>query len=365
MNLPVRTQSHGSSAEGRSAANLSLHATAHGVVDASCTATVLSIFSHGALPVSQAFGYITWYCVAGFGLRPVLGFFVDRWQAPRFAASAGCLLAATAALLFLRAPLVALPLAGLGNALFHVGGGGICFRATPGRAAGPGVFAAPGALGLAVGTFMGMNGRFPAWLFAAGLLLLALAAALLRPPGMNYESQRCKVNTAWFEIAILLVFLSVALGSFIGLAMAFPWKSDLRLLSALTAGIVLGRGLGGMIADRLGWMRTAGCALLAALPLLSIGAQVPGAAIAGIFLFNAGVASAAAAIANLLPGRPAFAFGLVSLGLILGALPAFGDARQYMAAPAVIAGAVLLLAALYCAGLRFYFKEKAEQTAPA
>ena len=262
--------------------------------------------------------------MAGFGLRPVLGFLVDRWQSPRLAAAAGCVFAAAAALVFLRFPLAGLGCAALGNALFHVGGGGICFRATPGRAAGPGIFAAPGALGLAAGTFMGTGGHFPAWQFAAALLLLALAMAALRPPPMNYEFQRRKIEAAWFEIAILLVFLSVALGSFIGLAMVFPWKSDPRLLAALTAGIVLGRGLGGIIADRLGWMRTAGCALAGALPLLALGSHAPGAAIAGVFLFNTGLASAAAAIANLLPGRPAFAFGVVSLGLILGALPAFG-----------------------------------------
>ena len=259
---------------------------------------------------------------------------VCLWIALAIAAARGGVFiaraAAAAALVFLRFPPAGLAFAALGNALFHVGGGGICFRATPGRAAGPGIFAAPGALGLAAGTFMGMNGRFPAWQFSAALLLLALATATLRPPEMNYELQRRKINAAWFEIAILLVFLSVALGSFIGMAMAFPWKSDPRLLAALTGGIVLGRGLGGMIADRVGWVRAAACALLVALPLLSIGSHAPGAAIAGVFLFNTGVASAAAAVANLLPGRPAFAFGVVSLGLILGALPAFGDARQYI-----------------------------------
>ncbi len=352
----MSTQSHDASAGDRLLANLALHSVAHGVVDAACAATVFSIFFHRALPLPQSFGCLVGYCVLGFGLRPLLGLVVDYCKTPRLSAALGCLFAAVSVLVFLSSPLATIACAGLGNALFHVGGGGICYRVTPGKAAGPGVFAAPGALAIAGGTLMGQSGHFPAGLFAAALLLLALAMAFVRPPAMDYGLQCRKIEAARFEITLLLVFLSIAFASFIGLAIAFPWKSDPRLLAALTAGIFLGRGLGGIIADRLGWLRVAACALLAAAPLLAFGSRAPAAAIAGVFLFNTSTATASAAVANLLPGRPAFAFGLVSLGLILGALPAFGDFRQYMDGPAAIAAAVLLLAALFCAGLRFYFE---------
>jgi FSR family fosmidomycin resistance protein-like MFS transporter len=356
MNDTVSTQSHGLSGGNPLLANLWIYAVAHGVVDAACTATVFSIFFRQALPLSQSFGLIVLYGVLDFGLRPVLGLAVDHYKTPRLAAALGCLIAAACALFYSRLPLTALVCAGIGNALFHVGGGGISFRITPGRASAPGIFGAPGALGLAAGTLMGKSGFFPAGSFAALLIFIALAILAIRPPAMDYELHGRKITPRYFEIILLLVMLAIALASFIGLTLAFPWKSDLRLLAALTLGIALGRGLGGIIGDRLGWVRVTVCTLLTALPLLAFGSHIPALAITGVLLFNTGVAIASTAIANVLPGRPAFAFGLVSLGLILGALPAFAGYRPIMAAPWAAAPAVLLLALLSYGGLRFYFK---------
>jgi len=97
------------------------------------------------------------YHVLAFGLQPVFGLAVDAAGTPRLAAVLGCLVSA-GALLFPASPGLAIVVAGIGNAIFHVGGGVVSLRLTPHRAAAPGIFVAPGSLGLLLGAILGSHG---------------------------------------------------------------------------------------------------------------------------------------------------------------------------------------------------------------
>ncbi len=126
------------------------------------------------------------YNALAFGGQPIAGLIADRLGRPRGAALAGLLLLSVALLLGRSQPQLAVALAGLGSAAFHVGGGALALCATQGRAAGPGLFAAPGVVGLACGGMLAVGGYSAPWPFLLPLLALAAAIARMALPAMPY-----------------------------------------------------------------------------------------------------------------------------------------------------------------------------------
>jgi FSR family fosmidomycin resistance protein-like MFS transporter len=138
------------------------------------------------------------------------------------------------------------------------------------------------------------------------------------------------------------------------MSLVFPWKSDPLLLVALTMAVVLGKGLGGILGDKFGWIAVAVSGLVLSAPMLAFFPQIPAAVIAGIFFFNMSMPITLIGVAGMLPANPGFAFGLTTLALIIGAGPAFTPLRELTNQPWIIFAAILVsIAALY-GGLRLY-----------
>jgi FSR family fosmidomycin resistance protein-like MFS transporter len=246
-------------------------------------------------------------------------------------------------------------LAGLGNAVFHVGGGVVSLRAAPGWAGPVGVFVAPGAAGVALGIAAGKAGA-AGWPLVTALAALAAVLWLLpmptfsdkgAPSGPGAGAARAPapvvLATAGAGVVILLLAV-VGVRSLVGLTLDLPWKSDTALLVVLTAAVVTGKAAGGLLADRLGWRPVAVVALLAALPLLALGTASPAAGVAGVLLLNVTMPITLAAVAAALPrGSEGFAFGLTCLALFLGAAPSL--LRLPLVATPLLLAALLLPAA--------------------
>lgn len=99
---------------------------------------------------------------------------------------------------------------------------------------------------------------------------------IVKKPEMNYERKEIRENKFnYFEFILLLVFLSIAIRSLVGMVLVFPWKTNVDLLIILTAAVVLGKGLGGILADKFGWIRVAVGALILSIPFLVFGANIP------------------------------------------------------------------------------------------
>jgi FSR family fosmidomycin resistance protein-like MFS transporter len=340
--------------------NISAYSLAHALVDAACAAVV---FGSGAASLAPAqggaqnlFQLILIYDVIAFSTQPVFGLLVDRFKAPAQLAAVGILLVA-ASTLVMSVPLLAALTAGIGNAIFHVGGGSVSLDLAPGKAALPGIFVAPGALGLTIGILVGKSGGFTAWPFL--LLLLGSAAFILAIPRPEARSPALAHpalpnSLRWFETVIALLLLSIGIRSLVGQSLVLPWKSDPTLLLTLTLAVVLGKALGGLLADRYGWAAVAVSSLVISAPLLAFFAPVPALAIAGTFLFNLSMPVTLVSLAGMLPGKSGFAFGLSALALIAGALPAFMPLQSLTGAPGFIFTTILVsIAALY-GGLRLY-----------
>jgi FSR family fosmidomycin resistance protein-like MFS transporter len=250
-------------------------------------------------------------------------------------------------------PALTAVLAGVGNALFHVGGGVAVLNLAPGKAALPGVYVAPGALGLTLGILHGKSGNFVAWPFLAALLVAALVVWFL-PRGAFPTPRPLAVNLRGFWGVILLLLVSVGIRSLVGQSLVLPWKSDVTLLIILTVCVVLGKALGGILADRFGWTLVAVGGLAISAPLLAFFPSVPAVVMAGIFLFNMSMPVTLVGLAGVLPGNAGFAFGLTTLALIVGALPTFTPLRTFTGQQIFVFVTIIIsLAALYF-GLRLY-----------
>ncbi|HEY9061483.1 MAG TPA: hypothetical protein VIO64_13395 [Pseudobacteroides sp.] len=214
--------------------NLAIYAITHFFVDATTIAALFYCHKETNFPI-----LIVTYNLLAFGLQPLLGLACDAFKKPAAAAALGCIISGLSVLLT-DAPFIAICLAGIGNALFHVGGGMISLSLRPGKASVPGLFVAPGALGVLVGTLSGKNSHD-----IKLILLIFLAAAIImilssKAPEINYKIPS-GINCRFFEVIMLLLLISISIRSMIGLALDFPWKSNLNLLCMLTLSVFLGK----------------------------------------------------------------------------------------------------------------------------
>jgi FSR family fosmidomycin resistance protein-like MFS transporter len=298
------------------------------------------------MPLTQLGTLVLLYNVLAFGAQPLAGLLADHWQRPRLAAAAGlgCMVAALVAAPF--DAWAAVVLAGTGSALFHVGGGGLALCVTPQQASGPGLFAAPGVIGLALGGAAAMTG-IPARL-ALAVTLLALAAVVARQalPQLPYHSaerpdaQHTLETHDWIMMVLLA---AIALRSAVWGAFQYVPDGQTSVLVGLALAAALGKIAGGFLADRFGWRRWTMAALLAAIPLLALGSRIPAWLYLGVALLQSATPAMVAMLAASMPRLPATAAGLAfGLAIALGGLPALAGAAPFLAAPPGLVVMVLL-----------------------
>jgi hypothetical protein len=149
------------------------------------------------------------------------------------------------------------------------------------------------------------------------------------------------------RLILLLLLISVAMRSLLGLALSFPWTAPLLVLAG-----ALGKGLGGVLANRFGWMRTAVCSLTMSIPLLMFGTASHVEKILAMLLVATTMPVALAAVSESLPREPAFAFGLTAFALLVGVLPGFSHLRPLASMREPMVAALLVCALALSVGLR-------------
>ena len=290
--------------------HLALYSLAHFWVDLSCAALLL-----GTLSGEGGFQrHLLVYNFCAFALQMPLGVAADWRGRPAALGTAGCVLTAAAYLAPL--PLRAVT-AGVGNALFHLGGGVEALSSE--RAGDLGVFVSPGALGIFLGTLWGRETAAGLWVLPLGLLVLS-GALVWRAGGALSGPQEAEETAPVYWRALVPLFLVVVLRSYMGMNQAFPWKADWAL--ALTAALVLGKAAGGFAMDALG-PRKASAASLGLAAALYLASALPLPGVFAVFLFNMTMPVTLWAAARALPGQRGFAFGLLTFALFLGFLPTF------------------------------------------
>ncbi|MCL2723726.1 MAG: hypothetical protein FWD69_04745 [Polyangiaceae bacterium] len=331
---------------------------AHLLVDAACVTAIFRTGGSAAAHVLGSFAVVFGYDLLAFAAQAPLGMLVDRFGFARASAAFGLMLSALALFFAPHSSLVTMLAAGIGNALFHLGAGASVLRFSGAHATPAGLFVAPGALGLGIGSWMGKTGIGPTWpLIALVLLALPLVdfVATSTPDNDETEASRLSPGLVWF--ALSLIFLSVMIRSYVGFGAPHECeKGTLALLIGIPLAAFAGKSTGGLFADRLGWTVTGVGALILSAPLIAFNGGSTPLTLAGLVLFQMTMPVTLVAASQLLPGRPATAFGIPSLALILGAIPTFFPwGRDYSAEVFLVliaVSAASLLGALSLLGKR-------------
>ncbi len=323
----------------------------HALVDAVCAAVTLgSVFNHNITGESAVF-LILLYNILAFGMQAIIGFGVDRMRISKISSIAGIVITASSIFFAGYSAVAAVVTAGLGNAIFHVGGGRTALIMKPENASIPGVYVAPGAVGLLIGT---LSAKYLDIASGPMLIIAVLSITALSMSVFPDEDTRFSRIIALKDpggIAVSMLLFSIAVRSFIGFSITMPWKDDMLLLITLTLAISTGKAAGGFFADRFGWVETGAGALILSAPLISFHNGSPVHAIIGFMLFNMTMPVTLAAMFRLFPGYPGYSFGLTCLALITGMLPAFTQLREFCA-PYFIITLILLSAATLYTGIQ-------------
>lgn len=222
---------------------------------------------------------------------------------------------------------------GIGNALFHVGGGVGCAKedeAKDRNGKGLGVFVAPGALGLYLGTILAKRGSWKIGFFVASgmAVLLTILAWSLYHKWCKETCRRMSHNTMHFirkEGTVMLVvccFWVVVLRSYIGMEITFPWKQVPLLGVVSVLAVVCGKIAGGFAAARFGYFKTVVTTLVVA-TVGYWGLEFAPLGLVALFTFNMTMPVTLHLVMKALPKMSGFAFGLLTFGLFLGFLPTY------------------------------------------
>lgn len=324
-----------------------------------------------AATAAVVFGWFLAYDVVAFGGQPFVGLVADRLRAgPVVLAGVGVaalgVAVAAAGGRTAAVGLAAVLLAALGNAVTHVGAGVVVLRGDLTRAAPAGLLVAPGALGLGLGLWFGRDpGLGPTWwaavpLAAAVVLVLRLhrGGALEPSPARRRsvgeragERSRPAPALRLTVLAVLALLVSVAIRSLVGASSGRGYEAGAWLTAGVPLAAFAGKALGGLLADRLGWLVLTVGALVTSAPLLAVHHAHPALLLTGLLVFQMTMPVTLVAVGRLLPSRPGTAFGLPCAALLVGALPAsFGWGEQISSRP-LLGGWVVLSAIAAWAGL--------------
>lgn len=303
---------------------LFLYSLFHFLVDFS---TIYLMYTRILPPVfgrEEAIWWVLLYNALAFAVPLPVGILVDRWNRNPVAAATG-LGMILAGYLWPGSNLTSLLLAGLGNGLFHVGGGLDVLNMSDDKYAPCGCFISTGAMGVFLGTFLG-NKVFP--VEAAILLVLTVGILWFLLLGHIHKKEKLLQNPPvglpfgkkGFGTVFTAFSLVVVLRSYTGSILSYEWKQEVFWSVVCAVSVMLGKMAGGILADL--WGTDKVILSLGVSGILSLFSFAhPWAGIASIFLFNMTMPVTLLSMARIFPKAKGFAFGILTFALFLGVLP--------------------------------------------
>lgn len=221
---------------------------------------------------------------------------------------------------------VALIILCLGNALAHIGGAQNTLRTSGGKITPASLFVGGGSFGVITGQLLGVVGNGK--LIAIPLVLMALCVVLLifvaKAYSIEEKEWKLDITTKYSVLAITLIaFVVVAIRAYIGYAIPTEWKKSDFQAVLLFVIMGIGKMAGGIFADLIGYYKTALISGILALPFLLFGNSYMILSLIGVGLFSMTMPITIAILVSKFPDRPCFSFGITTVALFVGTLPAF------------------------------------------
>ena len=214
----------------------------------------------------------------------------------------------------------------LGNALAHIAGAQMTLRTSGGKITPTGVFVGGGSFGVITGQLLGVIGNVK--LIAIPLILMFLCVVLLFLISKIYLTEekewKLDITTKRSVLAVTLIaFAVVAIRAYIGYAIPTEWKKSDFQAVLLFVIMGIGKMAGGVFADLIGYYKTALISGVLALPFLLFGNSYMTLSLIGVGLFSMTMPITIAILVSKFPDQPCFSFGITTVALFVGTLPAF------------------------------------------
>lgn len=293
---------------------LFLNSFAHFLVDA---LSITTLFSGGASGDSLLIGVLLYNTLA-FSTQCIVGLVIDRFGHCRTWESAAFALVILG--FALPVPFLArIALVGIGNSIFHVAAGTVTLQQSAGRAWSLGVFVAPGAFGVTLGTLFPRFG----WALACLMALTAAILLLRKEESVPPVEERKPAGNSFPLLAVALLTVAVAVRALGGVAVSFPWKQTAFHAFLMTFFVFAGKAAGGFVCERLGAARSAWLSIpFAAVCIAFFSSNMP-LSLLGQLLLNLTMPVTLWLLYRLMPDSPAFSFGLAASALWPGTIAGY------------------------------------------
>ena len=286
---------------------LAVDSFAHFLVDALCAAALFGPLRE------QSFTLILLYNTLAFSTQCLVGLAADRLRRHLLSAPAAILLVVLGWLLPLPAVL-RVCMIGLGNSVFHVAAGALTLERSGGRAGPLGVFVAPGAIGVTLGSLRPSLGPVFALLSIPVMAAIPLAAGKTHSAGPIPDAS--PADRPGTELLLpLLLTAAVAVRAIGGAVVSFPWQNGAVLVLVTTLCVFAGKTAGGFLCDRLGPGKAALVSIPPAALLITFCSQWMLPSLAGQFALNLTMPITLWLLYRAMPRSPGFAFGLAASAL--------------------------------------------------
>lgn len=294
-----------------------LYATVHFSLEVACFYFLFNRFGSDKHWVLFALLYD---CLA-FVPQGILGVLQDRYPGLDIG---GCGVVLIITALVLPFDIIAFILLCIGNALVHISGAKYTLCDVGGKLTPSGIFVGAGSFGVIMGQLLSKTD-----LVIIPLLLMAVSFIIIRSVRLHLPVSG---RAEGFDIAnkkmslwlfVLLMFCAVTVRAYIGYAIPTAWRSDTLDSVILFFVMGIGKMLGGIVSDIIGAKITAVSSLILSLPFMLFGNSDILISVIGIGLFSMTMTVTLGGLVSRLPEQPGACFGITTVGLFLGTVPAF------------------------------------------
>lgn len=306
-----------------------IYSVIHFIVDLSCSILVSNLVTKEMGLDTNLFVAILTYNFFAFAMQLPIGIIADKINKNAICSAVGCLLVAVS-YGFSSLGVISCIIAGIGNAMFHVGGGIDVLNISDKKATLSGIFVSTGALGIFLGS-KSVTIEFNKYYII--ILILLISSGLLF---WLYSNIKWKINNTKIKkiklnknewIAIISIFITVCIRSYVGMILTFSWKSSFVFAFLSILSVVFGKMLGGIIGDKIGFEKISISLFISAVCFI-FAFNNPIMGIIAILLFNMTMPITLISLSNMFDNNKGLAFGLLTLALFVGAVPTFIGCNQ-------------------------------------
>lgn len=213
----------------------------------------------------------------------------------------------------------------IGNAILHVAGAEATIRTSNGKLSTSAIFVSGGSFGIITGRLLAKTSINP--LFLLILILTIIPFLLISNKELEKNNDVNKFNYVKDSInsnlVIIIAVLVVIVRGYMGYGIPTSWNKTVIQTVLLFSSMGIGKALGGILSDLVGVRKTAIMSTLLAIPFLCFGDNIMIISLIGLMFFSMTMSITLGILVSKLKESPGLAFGLTTIGLFLGSVPAF------------------------------------------